>query len=185
MDGLDALAVGRNATEMRDILNTLLEAIKSAAATHGVEPVRSMGETLIAVCGLSSPRLDHAARMLAWTHSAQSVVQQLGTDWANSISLRFGLASGEIDVLVLNAAHTAFDVRGRTLAVARRIAIEAQPGTVQVDASTLALLTGVEGFEPAAPIVEPVLGTLQTWVRPAAPQTSSGVVKDPHLSQAE
>jgi class 3 adenylate cyclase len=128
-----------------------------------------LGETHILVCGLSSPRLDHAMRTLAWTHSAQSAVLRLGTEWANSISLRFGLASGEIDVLILNAAHTAFDVRGRTLAIARRISADAKPGSVQVDSSTFALLTDVKGFEAAPPIGEPVLGTLRSWSRPAAP----------------
>ena len=170
MDGLDTLAAGRSAAEMGEALNALLEAITTAAASHGVEPVRSLGESQIAVCGLSSPRLDHASRALAWTETASLAVQRLGTDWAKSISLRFGLASGEIDVLLLKRGNAAYDIWGRTLVVARRIAVDTEPGVVRVSESTYALLTDVEGFEPTAPIVAPVVGTLQTWVRPAVPR---------------
>jgi class 3 adenylate cyclase len=135
-----------------------------------VEPVRSLGESHVAVCGLSSPRLDHAMSTLAWTLSASLAVQRLGADWAKSISLRFGLASGEIDVLLLKGGHEAYDIWGRTLAIARRIALDADRGSVRVSESTYALLTEVEGFEKAAPIVAPGLGTLMSWTRPAAPR---------------
>ena len=173
MDGLDALSVGRNAAEMGELLNALLETITTAAVSHGVEPVRSLGESQIAICGLSSPRLDHASRALAWTEAASLAVQRLGTDWAKSISLRFGLASGEIDVLLLKRGNAAYDIWGRTLVIARRIAVDTEPGMVQVCESTYALLTDVEGFEPTAPIVSPVVGTLQTWARPAVPRSAA------------
>ena len=128
VDGLDTLAAGRTATEMGEVLNALLDAIGGAAASHGVEPLRSLGESQIAVCGLSSPRLDHATRALAWTQSATVAVQRLGTDWAGSVSLRFGVASGDIDVLLLKRGHAAYDIWGRTLAIARRIAVDTEPG---------------------------------------------------------
>ena len=189
MDGLDALAEDRSATEMSEVLNTLLQAVNGAAISHGVEPVRSLGETQIAVCGLSSPRLDHAARALAWCESASVAVRRLGTGWAESVSLRFGLASGEIDVLLLIRGHTAYDIWGRTLAIARRIAFDAEPGMVRVSESTYVLLTDVERFEPMAPIVAPVLGTLLSWSRSAiqaAPRgTAASGLPDQQLQPAD
>jgi class 3 adenylate cyclase len=163
MDGVEALAASRSAPEMSDVLNTLLEALNAAAASHGVESVGSLGETHIAVCGLSSPRLDHAMRMLAWAKSATLAVQRLGMDWAESVTLRFGLASGEIDVLLLTRGHTPYDIWGRPLSVARRIVLEEKPGHARVSESTFALLTDVEGFRACPPIQNAVLGTLKTW----------------------
>ena len=166
MDGLDALAADRTATEMSEVMNALLDVVIGAAASHGVEPVRSLGETQIAVCGLSSPCLDHATRALAWTQSAALAVQRLNADWARGVTLRFGMASGEIDVLLLRRGHAAYDIWGRTLAVARRIAVDTEPGGVRVSESTHALLADVEGFEPAPPVTTPVLGILKVWARP-------------------
>jgi class 3 adenylate cyclase len=178
MDGLDGLAGERDAVAIRNVLNTLLDTINTAAAAHGVEPMRSLGETHIAVCGLSSPLLDHASRALAWTRAATTAVQRLGTDWAGSVSLRFGLASGQIDVLVLDRGHAAYDIWGRTLSIARHIAVEAEPGSVRVGESTYKLLTDVEGFAPNSPIADPVFGTIRTWTQVLAKRPRADAFAD-------
>jgi class 3 adenylate cyclase len=151
IDGLDMLAANRSATDVRSILNALLDALNSAAASHGVETVRSLGESYVGVCGLSSPRLDHAARALGWTRAATLALQRLGDDWVNSVSLRFGLASGEIDVLLIGRGHVAYDIWGRTLSIARRIVQEA---------------------EPCSLIETPAFGTIRTWSGPAVERTA-------------
>lgn len=176
IDGLDILAANRSAEEVRGILNALLDALNNAAASHGVEPVRSLGDSYVGVCGLSSPRLDHAARTLAWARTATLALQRLGDDWAKFVSLRFGLASGEIDVLLIGRCHTAYDIWGRALGIARRIVQEAEPGCVRLSDSTYALLTEVNGFEPCPPIDTPALGTFTTWSRPAVERTTVGMV---------
>ncbi len=171
IDGLEALAAGRSAIEMNEVLNTLLGALNMAANAHGVEPVRSLGETHIAVCGLSSPRLDHASRTLDFAISATLAVRRLNEDWAKSIGLRFGLASGAIDVLLLSHGHTAYDIWGHPLSVARRISFEERPGSIRVSDSTYALLSDVTGFQACPPIDNPVLGTLATWSRHAVAES--------------
>jgi class 3 adenylate cyclase len=180
IDGLDILATKQSAAEVRTILNALLDALNSAATSHGVEPVRSLGESYIGVCGLSSPRLDHATRTLSWARAATLALQRLGEDWVRSVSLRFGLASGEVDVLLIGRCHTAYDIWGRPLSVSRRIVQEAEPGCVRLSDSTYALLTNVDGFEPCAPIETLAFGTIQTWSR-AVVQPAAGelVTRDP------
>jgi class 3 adenylate cyclase len=166
IDGLEMLAANRTAAEVRTILNALLDALNSAAASQGVEPVRSLGESYVAVCGLSSPRLDHAARTLAWARTAALALQRLGYEWVKFVSLRFGLASGELDVVMVGRAHTAYDIWGRTLSVARCIVQEAEPGCVSLSDSTYALLTDVDGFKSCPPIDAPALGVIRIWSRP-------------------
>jgi class 3 adenylate cyclase len=172
LDGLDTLSVNRSANEVRAILNQLLDTLHSAAATQGVELLRSLGESYIAVCGLSSPRLDHATRTLAWTRTASLAVRRLGDEWMKNVSLRFGLASGEIDVLLMGRGHTAYDVWGPTLSICRLIAVQAEPGCVRLSDSTYALLTDVDGFEPCQPIETKALGTVKSWSRPAVEQSA-------------
>jgi class 3 adenylate cyclase len=176
IDGLDMLAAKRSAGDVRLILNSLLDALNSAAAIHGVETVRSLGESYVGVCGLSSPRLDHAALALAWTRAATLALLRLGDDWAKSVSLRFGLASGEIDVLLIGRGHVAYDIWGRTLGIARRIVQEVEPGCVRLSHSTYALLTDVEGFELCPPIETPAFGTIGTWSGSVVERTAVEVV---------
>jgi class 3 adenylate cyclase len=167
IDGLELLAENLPVTETRDRLSSLHDALSTAAAAHGVELVRSLGESYIGICGLSSPRLDHAARSLAWTRTAALAVERLGDDWAKSVSVRFGLASGDIDVLMMSRGHSAYDIWGRTLGIARYIAVETLLGYVRVDQSTYRLLTDVEGFEPAPPLENPAWGAITSWARRA------------------
>jgi class 3 adenylate cyclase len=189
IDGLDMLAAnGSSAAEARRILNALLDALNSAAVSHGVEPLRSLGESYVGVCGLSSPRLDHASRTLAWARTATLALQRLGDDWVKSVSVRFGLASGEIDVLVIGRGHTAYDIWGRTLGIARRIVQEAEPGYVRLSDTTYALLTDVDGFKPCPLIETPALGSIKTWSRPAverAPVDAARLKTQPVPSGAE
>ena len=179
IDGLDVLAADRSALEVRAILNALLDSLNNAAASHGVEPLRSVGESYIGVCGLSSPYLDHATRTLAWARTATLALERMGEEWAKSVSLRFGLASGEIDVLLITRGHAAYDIWGHTLGIARRIVQEADPGCVRVSESTYALLTDVDGFEPCPPIETPAFGTIMTWSRSAVERVTPDVSAGP------
>jgi class 3 adenylate cyclase len=161
IDGLDLLTVNRSAADVRHVLNALFTALNSAAIAQGVEPVRSLGESYVAVCGLSSPRLDHASRTLAWARAATLALQRLGHEWTKFVSLRFGLASGEIDVLLLGRCHGAYDIWGRALSVVQRT----EPGSIDLSESTYALLTDVDGFKPCPPIENPAIGIVATWNR--------------------
>jgi class 3 adenylate cyclase len=179
IDGLDTLAADRSAADLRSILNALLDALNTAATSQGVEPVRSLGESYVAVCGLSSPRLDHAARTLAWARAATLALQRLGHDWVKFISLRFGLASGELDVLLIGRCHAAYDIWGRTLSVARCVVQEAEPGCVSLSESTYALLTNVDGFKACPPIETPALGIISTWSRPVVGRVAAETAAPP------
>jgi class 3 adenylate cyclase len=177
IDGLDVLTVNRSAADVRTILNALFAALNGAAIAQGVEPVRSLGESYVAVCGLSSPRLDHASRTLAWARAATLALQRLSYDWAKFVSLRFGLASGEIDVLLLGQSHAAYDIWGRTLGVARCVVQETEPGSISISESTYALLTDVDGFKACPPIENPALGIITTWTRPLVEHPAVEVIK--------
>jgi class 3 adenylate cyclase len=166
IDGLERLGQNLPVADIGSRLGVLHDALSNAAAAHGVELVRCLGESYIGICGLSSPRLDHAARSLAWTRAATLSVGRLGDDWAKSVSLRFGLASGEIDVLLLPRGHSGYEIWGRTLSIARHIAIETWSDYVRIDDSTYQLLTDVESFEACPPIANPTWGTIASWSRP-------------------
>jgi class 3 adenylate cyclase len=164
--GLDAMALVLNATETRDRLDTLLNALSHTAEAHGVEPVRSLGEIYIGVCGLSSPRLDHAVRALDWMRAAALAAEQLRLEWDAPISLRFGVASGEIDVLLLSHGHSAFDIWGSTLSMARYIVEGIPAGHVAVSDATFRLLSDIGGFEQRSVTIPPSGDAVAAWVRP-------------------
>jgi class 3 adenylate cyclase len=89
-----------------------------------------------------------------------------------NVSLRFGLASGEIDVLLMGRGHTAYDIWGRTLSICRLLAVQAERGCVRLSESTYSLLIDVDGFEPCPPIVTDAFGAVNSWSRPVVEQVA-------------
>jgi class 3 adenylate cyclase len=177
LDGLELMMEQFDATEMQGRLAALFEQLAKTAVMHGVEPVHSIGESWFGVCGLSTPRLDHAARSVAFAEEATAAVLRLGRSWSQEVLLRFGISSGEVDVGLGVRNHAAYDLWGRTLAVARRIAVEAAAGEVRVSDSTFALLTSTEDFTPCKPLETPAWGTIASWMRPVLRRQTADVVE--------
>jgi class 3 adenylate cyclase len=163
VDGLEPPGAPLSASEAHGRLNTLFDALLATATEWGVEPVRSLGESYIVVCGLSSRRLDHADRTVAWSRAAAQAVSHIAADWAQSVTLRFGMASGDIEMLVFSAGHTPYDIWGRPLRIARLAALAATPGAVRIDESAYAILSDAAGFRACAPIGNPAWGHIATW----------------------
>ena len=187
VDGLDALALHLTAAETLLRFSSVLEALAEAAAAEGIEPIRSFGESWIAVSGLSAPRLDHARRALAFAIAAVRAVERIGQDWEHPVSLHVGLCSGEIAVGMVGRPRAAYDLWGRTVTFARRIALETEPGCIRVADTTLDLLPDTTGFVPCPPITLPPGITLATWTRPAllplaAPAASAPPASTPPAS---
>ncbi len=167
VDGLDALALELTAAETLRRFSSLLEMLAEVAAAEGVEPIRSFGESWIAVSGLSAPRLDHAQRALAFAIAAIRAVERIGQDWQHPVSLHVGLCSGEIAVGLVGRPRAAYDLWGRTVTFARRIVLDTEPGWIRVADTTLDLLPDTAGFVPCPPITLPPAISLATWTRPA------------------
>ncbi|RBP07435.1 class 3 adenylate cyclase [Roseiarcus fermentans] len=165
-DGIETPDAPISADEARERLNALFDVLLATATACGIEPVHALGGSYVAVCGLSSPRFDHADRTLAWIRESARGVSRLGADWVRDVSLRFGVASGDLDVLVFSAGHAPYDVWGRTLGVARRLAAAAAPQTAWVDESAFALLGGVDGLQPCPPVENGPSGRIASWSLP-------------------
>ncbi len=168
LEGLAPMMAQLDANEMHARLAALFEQLARTAALHDVEPVRSLGESWFGICGLSAPRLDHAARSLAFVEDATAAVQRLGQSWSQPVSLRFGLSSGEINVGIGVRDQTSYDIWGRTMSVARFIAVDSELGEVRVSDATFALLPAVEGFQPCPVINTPAWGPVLSYARAAA-----------------
>jgi len=166
VDGLDALALELTTAEVLKLFSGVLETLAELAAAEGVEPIRTFGESWIAVCGLSAPRLDHAQRALAFAVAAIRAVEQMSRDWLRPVSLHFGLCSGDIAVGLVGRSRAAYDLWGRTVTFARRMVLETEPGWIRVADTTLELLPNTTGFVPCPPITLPPGITLVTWKRP-------------------
>lgn len=121
-------------------LNQLFSIFDRIAARHGVEKIKTMGDSYVAVAGAPLPRDDHAPAAVAMAVEMQRAVARLGGLRRRNLQLRIGIASGPVTAGVMGRVKGAYDLWGDTVNVASRMESFGVPGQVQVAASTRALL---------------------------------------------
>lgn len=166
IDGFEGLVRGA-AGETLERVNAVVSDIDEVCAASGLEKIRTIGETYIAACGLSAPRLDAAPRSLAFVAQVSVVLERLSRLYGVPLDVRAGIALGDVEIGIVGRHRMLYDVWGLTMLQARRIVFEAEPGTVRVTAAVLPQLSSRENFERMPDIALFDDTPVETWQRPA------------------
>jgi hypothetical protein len=166
IDGLDTPAPHDSQGSALARLTEVIDALDDAAARHGVEKIKTLGETYTAACGLSVARLDHARRALAFVAEAAAALSRLSHTWHDDLALRACVVSGEVEAGLVGRHRTVYDIWGTNFLLARRIVFDTQQGHVRVTAATREMVPEMTDFEAMPPI--PLVGrpSVETWQRP-------------------
>jgi adenylate cyclase len=126
------------------LLKAIFKACDNACAMYGLTKVKTIGDSYLAVAGVSEPQTDHAVRA---AHAALEMLAQLAvlqirmdpslgdTSWTSDmgeISVRIGLHCGSIVAGVVGEDRLQYDVWGDTVNVASRMESTSEPGRVHV-----------------------------------------------------
>ncbi|MGH2454652.1 MAG: adenylate/guanylate cyclase domain-containing protein [Candidatus Limnocylindria bacterium] len=123
-------------------LNQLFSIFDRLAHRHGLEKIKTMGDSYIAVAGAPVGREDHAAAAVRMAVEMHREVALLGGLRKRNLQLRIGLASGPVTAGVIGRHRYAYDLWGDTVNVASRMESSGVPGRIQLAASAFALLGG-------------------------------------------
>ncbi|HXI81647.1 MAG TPA: adenylate/guanylate cyclase domain-containing protein [Verrucomicrobiae bacterium] len=150
------------------LLDDLFSRFDTAAAEHGIEKIKTVGDAYMAAAGAPQPRDDHAQAALGFARAILSEVA--GWRQANGIDLeaRVGLASGRVVGGVIGTRRILFDLWGDTVNTAARMESSGVPGRIHLAASTRSLLTGPEAFEERQIEIKG-LGSMTTFLVPEVP----------------
>ncbi len=118
------------------LLDDLFTRLDAAAAAHGLEKIKTVGDAYMAVAGAPAPRADHAVAGIRFGLAVLDVVE--GWRRANELALqvRVGMASGPVVGGVIGQRRILFDLWGGTVNTASRMESSGVPGRIQVAAST-------------------------------------------------
>lgn len=167
IDGLDTVAPEGAEGFALNRLTELMDTLDEAAARHGVEKIKTLGDTYIAACGISVQRLDHARRALAFVAEAASIVARFNGAWEDDLALRAAIVSGAIEAGLIGRQRRVYDVWGPNFAILRRLLQDAAPGEARMTQASHALLPGLSGFVVAPPLEVPGAGRVEAWRGPA------------------
>lgn len=132
VDGVGSLVGELDDQHVRDLLADIVDEVDALATDLGVERVKLTGTTYYAVCGVSRPLLDHAARSVAFALGARDLVHELAD---GRLDVRGGLHSGPLTVGLTTRGALVYDVWGATVSEAERLARSAGGHGVAVSAS--------------------------------------------------
>jgi len=104
------------------LLGDLVAAIDEAAEECGIEKVKTIGGSYLAVCGLSVTRPDHARRMVQFAQAMDRIVAIFNRDHQAGLRLAVGINSGPVVGGVVGRRRFLYDLWGDTVTIAKRLA---------------------------------------------------------------
>ncbi len=163
VEGFTQTMEERDGAEAMALLNRVVDAFDASAENLGVEKVKTLGEHYLAVCGLAVPRLDHPHRAVDFARAMANELHKLNEAEGTSLSVRVGIHSGAVHAGLVGSRKFVYDVWGRTVKIAGRIAYEADLDSVRISAETYRLLNRPEEFGAGHLVATKTHGDLTTF----------------------
>ncbi|RUW86307.1 adenylate/guanylate cyclase domain-containing protein [Mesorhizobium sp. M1E.F.Ca.ET.063.01.1.1] len=171
IDGINVLVTDATQDTLKAV-NELISDIDEAALDAGVEKTHSFGETYIAACGLSTPRLDGARRILSFIAAVAEIAERHSRNWSIPLTVKAAVALGDVEVGLVGQQRTVYSMWGLTVLTARRIVFDADANSVRITKPVLEQLPDADGFvkKPSIPINQ--AEAVDTWQGPIAAASS-------------
>ena len=137
-----------------EILNDMMIAFDEAAARHGIEKIKTIGDTYIAAAGLFNPQIDHAIHAVDFADDIRSIVQRIGAERGIAIDLSAGIHAGDVTTYLIGKRKFTFDIIGETFMIAKALsgAAAERRGTLVVSQSVFELTQGLYEFDTEPPL---------------------------------
>lgn len=130
-----------------ELLNALFSAFDEAAARHGVEKIKTIGDCYMAAAGVLGKAGRPAEAMANFALDMLGITATIGDHFGEALHLRIGMSTGPVISGVIGRQKYAFDVWGDTVNLASRMASEGEPGRIQVAEATYRRLHRLYRFE--------------------------------------
>ena len=120
-----------------ELLSTLFEAFDAEAERHGIEKIKTMGDSYMAIGGISRVRdeRNHAERAAEFALAIHRVAHDIAGRLALPLDIRVGLHVGPVVAGVIGVKKPAFDAWGESVNLASRLEHNATPGGILISES--------------------------------------------------
>lgn len=145
--GFSSLSASRNAPEIVQLLNEIFTLFDDAAERFGMEKLKTVGDSYMAICGLSIPYLDHDKRAISLGLELQSAMRRFNHERGFQLNLQIGINSGDVIAGIVGRNRLMYDVWGNTVALAGQLKDRCPPGEILVSESVYSRLQDLYDFE--------------------------------------
>jgi adenylate cyclase len=130
---------------------------------HGLEKVKTSGDSYMVVSGVPEPRADHIEALACLALDMADAVADLKDPNGRAVPLRIGLAAGPVVAGVVGARKFFYDVWGDAVNVASRMETTDVEGRIQVPKDVYERLNHAFLLEERGEVDIKGKGIMQTW----------------------
>lgn len=163
LKGLDESMNGLEAAEAAERLNQIIDAFDEAAEVYDVERITTVGDSYLAACGLSVPRLDYACRCVDYAIALFEIIDRFNIQYGTDYKLRIGISAGDVNAGVIGSRKAIYDLWGDTVNIASRIRYTAELDGMRIDESVYQQLSDKTQFTQCEPVSMRGVGDINTW----------------------
>ena len=160
------------------------EIFEQAAAQHGLEPQRTVGNRSIAVCGLGATHLDHTIRTVDLAVTLLTQQQEINHEHDVDVALHIGIHTGLLLQDVTGEDKIRYILWGDPLHVASRLSSVAEPNTILVSDDVRQHLDASYSFVEHEPISVEEVGEITTWVLTLGSASNGHTMPQPTMTAA-
>lgn len=130
---------------------------------HGLEKIKTSGDSYMVVSGVPQPRPDHVEALASLALDMANAVAGLQDPHGRAVPLRIGLAAGPVVAGVVGARRFFYDVWGDAVNVASRMESTDPEGRIQVPQAVYERLKSEFVLEERGDIDVKGKGVMHTW----------------------
>jgi class 3 adenylate cyclase len=163
LTGFSKLSDSLTAYEIVSILNDLVTSFDETADRFGMEKIKTIGDSYMAVCGLSFPYLDHDKRAIDFAIEMQAIVRRFSQERGFKLNISLGINSGDIVAGIVGRNKFIYDVWGDTINIASALKSACPEGAILVSHEIYNRLCDLYEFAPLATKIEDGEVVLEAW----------------------
>jgi class 3 adenylate cyclase len=147
LKGFSRINTTISAHERLSILNDLIGSFDELSDSFGVEKVKTIGDSYLAVCGLSVPYLDPDKRSLDFAIEMLAIMRRFNLERGFDLRIQIGIHSGDILAGIVGKTRIVYDIWGETVKQAYNLSQLCKSNNICVSEVIHQRLEDLYGFE--------------------------------------
>lgn len=140
LQGFTNLTAKIGTSKTVDILGQLFDAFDVLALKCGVEKIKTIGDSYMAVAGVPEPRADHAIRLADFALAMRDKLREFSKIHGIELQMRIGMTYGSVIAGVIGHKRFIYDVWGDVVNTASRMETTGIAGEIQITEKMALLL---------------------------------------------
>ncbi|MFI0848684.1 adenylate/guanylate cyclase domain-containing protein [Mesorhizobium sp. IMUNJ 23232] len=164
MAGYTAVSDHASPDDLVSFVNEVFTTFDRLVERHGLEKIKTSGDSYMVVSGVPIARPDHAAALVTLGIDMLHEARNMHDPHGRGVSLRIGIASGPVVAGVVGMKKFFYDVWGDAVNVASRMESTGIAGRIQISPTTYEAVKGRFEFERRDGVEIKGKGLMTTWL---------------------